>query len=413
MGKNTTLDQIDKALNDWKAKLSAASDNLLELDDLFTYKRLRGDLDAPPAPLTGITQQKVGPALDAVRRLWECLQQLNDVMARAANLRQALPRFWSSESMVSEIKRLLEGPSITLPEVKIPLAERGLLASASNQVAITPTKMLEAMQEVFDAAKGIILEVDRAWQRLEPGLADAELEATSLQSLADSLGESGLSELVAIRQRLTALHTTVMTDPLGVNADFEREITPPLKRVRPLLEELSRQRDQVKRDLDRAHTLLDDLDAAHTESEQALEDCRAKIENPVGLLAPLAQTALHDLRDWLTTLETTYQQGRWRSARVGLERWTQTAQGYLANERKALAASRAPVEARAELRGRLASLRVKAQAYTARGLPLDPTLETLASEADQLLQRRPTPLDRATALVSEYEARLRSLTSKG
>ena len=59
---------------------------------------------------------------------------------------------------------------------------------------------------------------------------------------------------------------------------------------------------------------------------------------------------------------------------------------------------------RAELRGCLASLRVKAQAYAARGIA--PALGAVADQADRLLASRPTPLEEAARLVADYETRL-------
>ena len=70
-----TLEQIDRELAEWQARLSLASANLLELDDMPTYKRLQGDLDAPPV-LLGATQARVVPTLGAVARLWRYLQLL-------------------------------------------------------------------------------------------------------------------------------------------------------------------------------------------------------------------------------------------------------------------------------------------------------------------------------------------------
>ena len=81
-----------------------------------------------------------------------------------------------------------------------------------------------------------------------------------------------------------------------------------------------------------------------------------------------------------------------------------TAEADLAAARAALASNQAPLEKRAELRGCLASLRVKAQAYAARGIA--PALGAVADQADRLLASRPTPLEEAARLVADYETRL-------
>ncbi len=95
-----TLEQIDAALAEWQAKLNLASSNLLELDDLFTYKRLRGRAgDA----LTGITKAKVLPALAAMDQLWQSLLLLTDTLNRAQAMRKAASRLWPSERSLREI----------------------------------------------------------------------------------------------------------------------------------------------------------------------------------------------------------------------------------------------------------------------------------------------------------------------
>ena len=99
-----TLEQIDAALAEWQGKLNLASANLLELDDLFTYKRLRGTAgDA----LAGVTKEKVVPALAAMDQLWQSLALLNDTLSRAQALRKSASRLWASERAGREIEQIL------------------------------------------------------------------------------------------------------------------------------------------------------------------------------------------------------------------------------------------------------------------------------------------------------------------
>jgi hypothetical protein len=401
-----TLDEIDALLADWQAKLSLASNNLLELDALTTFKRLTGDGSLPPAKLAGVTLSRVQPALDAIGELWTSLKALNDVVARATDMRRTIPKLWVSESALRAIYTILTGPSIKLSAAVTPLAQRGLLSGAEQQATMTPTDLLGIMSRTFESAKRVILDVDAAWTRLEPDLADCEQETQTLQSIADLLGEGTLPELIAVRQRVLAAGQLVQSDPLGVNTDLSRGIKPLLQAVRDRLSALKVQREQVQTDLSRARQLLVAIDDQHAQCVAALRECRERIENPAGLREPLNQTAVDDLRHWLTTLEDTLKQGRWQPAGVGVKRWLQTAEGTLAAEQQSCTANRSPVEACAELRGRLGSLRAKAQAYAARGIALQPDVAEIATRAEQTLARKPIPLAQATALVSEYEQRL-------
>jgi hypothetical protein len=110
-----------------------------------------------------------------------------------------------------------------------------------------------------------------------------------------------------------------------------------------------------------------------------------------------------ELSDWLATLDTAWQEGRWQAARIGLNRWLDTGRQYLSDERSALAANTAPTELRAELKGRLAALKMKARV---RGVAQNESMDALAREAERLLHEYPVPLDRISAAVSEYEAQL-------
>jgi hypothetical protein len=61
------------------------------------------------------------------------------------------------------------------------------------------------------------------------------------------------------------------------------------------------------------------------------------------------------------------------------------------------------LDLRRELRGRLSALKAKA---LARGVAEDSKLVPLAQKAAELLHARPTPIEEAAWLVSQYEARL-------
>ena len=398
-----TLEQIDLALAEWQGKLNLASTNLLELDDLFTYKRLRWTAGKS---LAGVTKDKVVPALAAMDQLWQSLALLTDTVNRAQALRKSASRLWASERSGREIEQILTGPSILMPAAPTPLAQRELLSTADSTLSLTPKQLLSTMMGAFDAAKSTILAVDAAWNRLEPLLADAEREATSLQALAEGLGEPPPPDLASGRQKIEGLRARVATDPLGVQTDFAAELSPPLARARAWLDDLARQRDRVRADQTRARGLLQDLTAVTQKWAAAYEECRQKVVAAQEAVPPPDTVQITDLGAWLATLDAALGQGHWKAARIGLDRWLLTAEADLAAARAALASNQAPLEKRAELRGCLASLRVKAQAYAARGIALAPALGAVADQADRLLASRPTPLEEAARLVADYETRL-------
>ena len=85
--------------------------------------------------------------------------------------------------------------------------------------------------------------------------------------------------------------------------------------------------------------------------------------------------------------------GSWLAAGEGLDRWEEVAGGWVANARAVLAANRAPLDRRAELRGLLDAYAAKAAAI---GRAEDPALADLHDAAHDALHTAPCDLDAAT-----------------
>ena len=401
-----TLEQIDSELAQWHVRLTLASTNLLDLDDLFTFKRLRGDIDLPPAQLSGLTESRVTPALAAIKTLWDYLQALRANLEKASELRKTLSRIWTPENTLRQIDHILNGSSIVLPSTQTALADRSLLSGAQTANSTTMLLMLTKMTRIFELSKSTIMEVDSAWARLDKSLMSLQSEANVLSQIAVMLNESDADELKAVLQRISYLQSRIETDPLGVTNDLQNQISPQLERVRQYLNSRKLERNAVQADFTKAGKLASELKSMNFECAQALSLCRKEIANHTGLISPIPDSVLIDLEQWRLTLVDTLEQGKWRPARIGIERWLQTAEGYKQTLMTALNANRNAVELKAELRGRLGSLRAKAKSYSQRGVPFDASSETVAIEADRLLNLIPTPVYDALKLVEEYERRL-------
>ncbi len=372
----------------------------MDLHDLPTYQRLSGVSGFPKAQLTGSTEARVTPAIAAMNDLFQHFDLLLSTIDKAAALRSSVPRFLGSEQKVREIEQLLTGASIQLPAVQTPLAQRGLLSASETGNAIAPLALLALMTEAFQVAKDVVLAVDEAWSRLEPTLVAAETQTTSLQNLADSLGMGSLSELSVARQKIASLRQSIETDPLGVSTNFHREIEPLIARVKTTLGQLVKQQTQIRDQIAIAHNLLKQLVELHRQAEAAFAESREKVVDHSTLQTPLAQENIDALETWLTRLESKFAEGLLNPVCVGLENWTAKVKDYIMAEKRAAQANKAPLETRAELRGRLDALKAKA---LARKLAEDARLAELAQQAKQLLYTRPTPLEQAAELVSQYE----------
>jgi hypothetical protein len=399
------LEQIDQLLADWKSKIDLVSQNLIDFHGLPTYQRLTGVCGFPKTELTGVTQARVTPALEAMSNLFQHFDLLLTTLNQAVERRKQVPRFLGSEQKIREIEDILTGASIQLAVVQIPLAQRGLLSAVTSAKAIAPNDLLAAMTDAFQVAKDAVLAVDEAWLRLEATLASAEAELISVQNLADSLGQDTSNELAIARQKIASLRMSIESDPLGVSADFDREIKTPIARLKATLDQLVQQQNQIRDNLETAHKRLKQLVELNRQAAESFAESEEKVVDHSTLKTPLAWEQIEALSQWLTRLETKFTEGLLTPVRVGLENWTAKVKQYIAAEERAYTANRAPLDTRQELRGRLDALKAKA---LARGLAEDAILTELAQNAKQLLYTRPTPLDKAAELVSQYEKWLNS-----
>lgn len=393
-----TLEQIDAALLEWKMRISRAAGNLLELDDSAAYQRLRTSAHA----LTGRTRAQIGPALPLIDGLWQSQQQLTDIINQAEALRPALGKLWTHEGERKQIEFLLFGESVQVVSAQTPFAQRGLLSGPEPSRGITADALLARMSQHFAVVKDAVVALEAAWNRLDQILMAADTEAGDLQSLADTLGMSLQAELGAMRRDIAGLRGQAQADPLGAAADFAAGLTARLGQIRSTLQTMQQQRDQLDRGLRQAGTLLAETRRLEQSCQALQAECRDKI---VGF-AEASPALPADLASWLTRVETAHQNRQWKPAQVGLERWLEGANAAHTEFAACCASASALLARREELRGLLRALQAKAGAKEAHGASLDPALPALARDAEQLLHGGPTPLDRAAALVSEYERRL-------
>jgi hypothetical protein len=392
------LAEIDAVLARFSAAVDTMTTNLLDLEANPTNKLL------DPATLRGSTQQRVAAARQALASLWEHFSEFKSVVERAKSLRGVSSHV--PQNRIDDLDRLLRGPSISLPPLDVPLANRGLTTPGQTLVATTPEELLTNMAAAFDAAKHEILGVDECWRTLVPRLTAAQQLLGELEALATSLGEHD-AVLDRTRARLDRMGEQVANDPLAVNADEFAQMEASLSTVRAQLDGLAHDRDALDADLQECTTTIDEIAAALGDGEAALAEAQVKIANPNGLLDPLDRTCLTDpqrgLTPWLERLNDLARSGDWRHACRGLDQWQRVATETLASARTVAAANAAPVEARNELRGRLDALTAKADRL---GMTEDPEASALRQQAHDVLYTAPTDLDLGSQLVARYGASL-------
>lgn len=397
------LEEIDQLLADWKLKLNVVGQNLIDLHGISAYQRLCGVSGFSKVELTGVTLARVNPVLHVMNELFQNFDLLVQTVDKAVQLRGFIPRFLAPQQKIQEIEDLLTKPSIHLSIETIPLAQRGLLSAAQTINAITPQELLGLMTNAFQAAKDVVLAVDEVWSRLEPSLIDIDVETRQLQHLAESLNIDCAEEIAGLTYKLKLQREKIESDPLGVNEEFLKSIQPQIMKLKLMLDVARQQRESVLLGFITARSDLSKLHEIHHQASVAYDESKMKVADHSKLHKPLAFEEIQALEVWLDRLEIKFNEGLFNPVRVGLENWTAKVKEYVAKEKNAYAANKAPIELRAELRGRLDALVAKA---LARGFVEDVVLQELAQQAKQILFTRPTPLDQAVELVGKYEKRL-------
>lgn len=400
-----TLEEIDLLLADWKHKLDVVGRNLIDLHGLSAYQRLCGTFGYPLIQLTGVTLARATPALQLLNELFQHFDLLVQTIDKAVQLRGAIPKFLPSPQKIQEVEDLLTKPSIHLSVVNVPLGERGLLSASQTINAIAPQELLQLMTSAFQAAKEVVLVVDEVWSQLEQIIYSSEAETQQLQRWAESLKFDCYEEIYSLSQKLAMLKTSIETDPLGVNEEFLKLIQPQILKLKTTLEQLSHQQKSIQENFIIARQHLANLLIIHCQAQTAFDESKIKVVDHSTLQNPLPQEEITALTAWLERLETKFNDGLFNPVRVGLENWHGKVKQYIAIEQTTLTANQAPLNTRAELRGRLDALQAKA---LARGLVEDPLLCEVAQQAKQLLFTRPTPLTEAGELVLKYEKKLNS-----
>jgi hypothetical protein len=400
-----SLETIDQLLSDWRTKLDMASQNLLDLQSFPTYQRLAGESGFPKAQLAGQTATLVEPALAAMNGLFQHFELLSQTLNQAQALRQTINGKRGQDEKIVEITTLLSSDSIQLPLVEIPLAQRSLLSASQDANRVKPIDLMMAMVKSFEAARDVVLAVDKAWTNLEPKLVSSFQQIQQIQAEGAPLGVTTFPELAEADRALGLLHDRVAADPLGVQDEFESAIAPLIHRAQSSLNQVVQQRQQIVSGITQAAALLPQLQSQH---QQALSQYQEALEKVTGvhLQTPLAPETLEALVEWQQVLATKLAQGIVQPLAVGLQNWRVKFDAAQAVTMCAIASATNALNQRQELRGRLHALQAKAQA---RGRIEDPELVQLADRSQQILFSRPSDLGQANELLIQYERRLNSV----
>jgi hypothetical protein len=316
-----------------------------------------------------------------LEQAWRDYGVFSNTVQAALALRQQMPRFSLGQQRLYDIEALLTGPSATV-------AETG--------ETLTLPQLFDRMTQALTAGRAGILEADAAWKRLDEKMSAA---ITFLKS-RPAEGAAGIAQ---VRHLVEALRPKVISDPLGAAIEFDTQIEPVFRETKARIEKLETQRRNLPNDLVHTRKLLGDLAALCDENVALLAECRDKISGYAIAEQPVPKQRITDLAGTLVQLERRARAGAVDPVCMDLEGCGAEIRRLIQASEEARARNHAPLELRRELRGRLNALRAKAHA---RGASEDSQLVDLAQRANAALYGKPTPIDEATRLVRQYEARL-------
>jgi hypothetical protein len=268
------------------------------------------------------------------------------------------------------------------------------------------------MSRGFDLARDALLDVGKAWSKL-----DAQIDAVSrdLDLIAASADAEGLravvaSEIDAAASMIEELRSQVDRDPLAASADLTRVLAPVLEGIRARIASARSTRDHAAARLAEAKTLLERWRAQRPDAEQAVIDLPLQFAG----VAPRSlcdATAITDHALWIDRLSSAVVEGHFHSAEVGLDRWFQSIAEPLAGDDAAVNTLRSLTARRDELSGRLSARRAQANALARKGARVDSEALAAADSAASLLSERPTRLADATSALEAFERALAALRS--
>ncbi len=390
--------EIDRNLGHLRDTVAVMSTNLVDLETDAGRTRL------DQSPLSGATQERWEEAKRDLTYLWQWFSQLNDVLEKAVDLRGTKPRL--DPEPIKQLEWLINGPSIELSTADIPLAERGLFGPAETTIRCSPPQLLDRMRAAFDRVVAVISECSRRWGALDARLLPLTDQLAEARRLADTVGETHRPELDRAQAQLDRLQRGVMSDPLTASADIVDSIAGTIGAATDELRRLVQLRDNLAIRVGEARALMADLRTTTAAAADARAVALSKIANPAVIdPRPVAEGVEAEL----ASVSAMSAQGDWRAAGNLLVQWTTRCRDALGEAQRALAANRAPVAARNELRGRLDAYRAKAYRL---GLLEDPAVAGLYARAQEALFTAPTDLEKAEQLLRRYQQALTGPASR-
>ena len=382
-GDQMTVEELDRAVRQLAGALAQIRDDLVDVE-LDPSRALLDQSD-----LEGLTAARWAVASAMLSQLWEWHRLVDALLERVAKLRGTRARLRSHQ--IVELSELVQRPSI--------MCVKHDGSTRSQEIALTPAALVQRMSADLREAKGVLAQIDSAWDTLGPRLrAIGEVIAATCE-FCGQLGEPEPDDFEPARQGLTALGRRLAKDPLSVRPEDVDALAASAAAARAKLEAIAGLKDRIGEQLADARELLgelrlalNDADAAH--AEVVVKIAASPMRAPISVAGSEAQ---------LGQVVELAEAAAWGQAWRALVEWTTRAKSLLAQARRIGADSRALIAARDELRGRLGGYEAKARRL---GLIEDPEVLRAFECAQEALYTAPTDLEAAEERLLLYQQAL-------
>lgn len=353
-----TAEKAEKLLADWEQKLQNAQTNMLDMRALPAY------VEITSKEFSGQTAAEVEPAMEALNALWSNFNLLGANVKVARELYDHMPAFGGGDRL-ERINNLLNGASIHLPAIPIPLEKRGLLTPSETTEAITPQRLLEILLKAFDVAVKVVTRVNQAKTGIVAKVDPVEQRFNALDTRLKALGAGAdLPTLEQARSKLAGIYAVFDTDPLGADemlgSDIPTLLTVAERKLKTMEKEAAEhlaKEAKVKARLVNAMTEAQSTKNRLLRLKEITDEVRANvlahISEPLEL--PRNPDLLTKIVEQLSKLAENLDKGLYEAVETGLESWKKlciqfnsTEQAALDNYRALLAESQSTPKALVE-----------------------------------------------------------------
>jgi chromosome segregation ATPase len=385
--------QIDGRLQEYTAAEHRIGANLHELEDHAVYRLFTSGV------LQGKTQAAFAAVQSADPSLWDLYTILSSALDRARSIRGT--RSWISGDERAELIKLLSGREIVVRSDDVPLLNRDLTAAAERVDRASFAELIDRMRHMYEPVRAAVAQADAILDGLLPRLTSADQTLARLRSDTARLGLDG-RELDRIAETIERIRELSLTDPLSIPTGARASLDQALHDAGAAVAESQSSHDAIAHDLSHAHDLLDRCRSLIADSVAARAQAMHKVVLDAALPVAPNVNAIDGPRGLAATLQpVTVQRGPWQQTRRELDGWLQRARRFERQLERVSQRIHAPLERRAELRGRLSAFRAKMSGV---GRSEDAALTELSDEVHNELYTSPSDLDRAERLLAEFTA---------